>query len=89
MHISIIDDEKILGSKIKKKLEHEGYIVSAFTGYQDFMSHGDGLSDLYLIDISLGDGSGFDIIQWLRNSTLCKAPILIMSGYGDSDNIIY
>ena len=89
MHITIVDDEKVLGSKIKKKLENEWYAVSAFYGYNEFMAQGDANSQLYIVDISLWDGSGFDIISWLRTKVECKAPIIIMSGYGDSENIIY
>ena len=68
MHISIIDDERILTSKIQKKLESEGHRVSAFSRYQDFMREGDARAELYLVDISLMDGSGFDIIRWLRTT---------------------
>lgn len=53
MHISIIDDEKILADKILKKLQSSGYAASAFHGYQDFMQHGDASSDLYIVDLSL------------------------------------
>ncbi len=66
MHITIVDDEKVLGTKIKKKLELEGYAVGLFYGFKDFMQNGNAESQLYIIDISLGDGSGFDIIEWLR-----------------------
>ena len=89
MHITIVDDEKVLGSKIKKKLENEWYAVSAFYSYEEFMAQGDANSQLYIVDISLWDGSGFDIITWLRWKVDCKAPIMIMSGYGDSEKIIY
>ena len=89
MHISIIDDEKILSSKIRKKLESEWYAVSDFYSYSDFMKHGDSYSHLYIIDISLWDGSGFDIIRWLRTNVECNAPILIVSWYADSEKIIY
>ncbi len=89
MHISIIDDERILGLKIKKKLENEWYAVTIFGSYSDFMAHGSVRSQLYIVDISLGDGSGFDIIIWLRSQEGCRAPILIISGYGDSEKVIY
>lgn len=78
MHISIIDDEKILTQKISKKLENSGYVVSGFTSYHDFMRSGDTLSDFYIVDISLGDGTGFDIIKYLRFQK-CTAPIMILS----------
>ncbi|MDD5377259.1 MAG: response regulator transcription factor [Candidatus Gracilibacteria bacterium] len=89
MHISIIDDEKILANKILKKLQNSGYAASAFHGYEDFMQHGDASSELYIIDLSLGDGTGFDIIRWLRKNKDSCVPIIIISGYGDSQNIIY
>lgn len=89
MHISIIEDEKILANKVMKKLQNNGYAANAFYGFEDFMRHGDAHSQLYIIDISLGDGSGFDIVHWLRKSQKSEAPIMIISGYGDSQNKIY
>ena len=53
------------------------------------MRHSDVISDLYILDIALKDGSGFDIIDWLRNKKESNTPVLITSGYGDSQNIIY
>jgi DNA-binding response OmpR family regulator len=89
MHISIIDDETILVERIMKKLSHQGYAVSGFFGHKDYMDHGSHDSQLYIIDISLRDGSGFDIIKYLRTSKKSKAPIIIVSGYSDSEKIIY
>ncbi len=89
MHISIVDDEKILVERIMKKLIHHGYAVSGYFGYEDFMKHSTHQSQLYIIDISLRDGTGFDIVEHLRIRLKSKAPILIVSGYSDSDKIIY
>ena len=89
MHISIIDDEKLLVNRVLKKLKSHGYAASAFYGYEDFMLNGDAHSQLYIIDLSLGDGSGFDIIRWLRENNGSQVPIIIVSGYNDSQNIIY
>ncbi len=89
MHITIVEDESILAKKIQKKLEHLGYTVSVFLSYQDFIRHSDGTSQFYILDIGLKDGSGFDIITWLRTKKLSNAPIIIISGYEDSQNIIY
>jgi len=89
MHISIIDDEKILANKIGKKLEQNGYTVSIFYGYREFLRNGNSNSQLYIVDISLQDGSGFDIVNWLRGKEKSHIPIIIISGFGDSQNIIY
>ncbi len=88
MHICIIEDEEILNEKIVKKLENNGFLASGYTSYKQFIQYGDTLSDLYVIDISLWDGSGFDIIHYLREQA-CNAPIIILSGYSDSEKIIY
>ncbi len=37
MHISIIDDEKMLSTRIAKKLRNNGYSASSFTSYHDFI----------------------------------------------------
>lgn len=89
MHISIIDDEKILSEKIAKKVRNYGFSASAFFWYEDFMKHGDAKSQLYIVDISLRDGSGFDIVNWLRDTQKSMAPIIIISGYGDLENKIH
>ncbi len=91
MHISIIDDEKVLTSKISKKLQLNWYSVSEFYSFKEFMSNctHDDISDLYIIDISLWDGSGFDIIKFLRNEKKSQTPIIITSWFWDTQNIIF
>ncbi len=89
MHISLIDDEVILSEKITKKLSAAWYQVTVYSGYQDFLSRWSIDSDLYLIDISLQDGSGFDIIHFLRKNRSSLSPILILSGHSDSSNVVY
>ena len=64
MHISVIDDEINLADKILKKLKNNGYAADAFYGYEDFMKKGNAESGLYIIDVTLWDGTGFDIIKW-------------------------
>lgn len=91
MHISIIDDEKVLTSRISKKLKLAWYSVSEFYSYGDFMLNGSHEipCDLYLIDISLWDGTWFDIVKFLRNEKNILSPIIIMSAFWDSQNKIF
>lgn len=91
MHISIIDDEKVLTSRISKKLKLAGYLVSEFYSYGDFMNQSGYKNpcDLYLIDISLWDGSGFDIVKFLRNKQNILTPIIIMSAFSDAQNKVF
>lgn len=85
MHIVLIDDEKILSNFIKKKLTAHDYSVSLISSFTEFMSlkafkH----VDLFLIDISLGDGSGFDVMEVLKSNKKTKdTPIIFISGHND------
>lgn len=89
MHISIIEDELLLGEKMRIKLINQWYLVSIYTSYKQFMSIWNSNSHLYVVDIGLWDGSGFDIINWLRKKQNSKAPIIITSWYGETDKIVY
>ncbi len=89
MHISIVEDEKLLWENMLTKLVNHWYGVTLFSGYKDFMEGGHDRSHLYIIDIWLWDGSGFDIIDWLKRKKQSRAPILITSWYGDTDRIVY
>ncbi len=85
MHITIIDDEKILIEKISKKLKYHWHLVDAFYSFSDFMFHGlnINISDLYIIDISLNDWSGLDILDILRNHKKLNTRIIIISAFWD------
>ncbi len=88
MKIVIIDDEILLSNKIGKKLENYGYSVVIYHSCEKFFANPPTNTDLYVIDISLRDGSGMDIIAWLREKDI-QSPIMIISWYGDTDNITH
>lgn len=84
MHIAIIDDEKILSSGIERKLMQNHYNVTVVNSYNEYLGTDFNGTDLYLIDVSLGDGSGFDIIKSLKKDEKTQdTPILLMSGHDD------
>ncbi len=89
MHITIIDDERILTEKIRKRLEHEWFSVSIFYSYDDFIKNGNPNSQFYIVDISLGWKTGYEIVRWLRESSHCLAPIMMISAYNDSQRIVH
>lgn len=89
MHITIIEDEKILSKNISKKLIKNWFSTRVFNWYEEFINEKIKYSDLYIIDISLIDWSGFDIIKHIRNDKKIEAPIIITSGYSDPEKKIY
>ena len=89
MNITIIDDEVILAKNISKKLEKHGFSVEIFNNCTDFYQFQNAQSDLYIVDIWLTDGTGFEIIQWLRNTKQSSAYIIITSAFWDLEKKLY
>ncbi len=85
MHIVIIDDEVLLSHAMKKKLDQQWYSVSIAHSLSEYRNTPFWKVDLYLVDITLGDGSGFEIIRSIRKDGKEKnIPILIISGHDDT-----
>ena len=89
MHITIIEDEKILSNNIAKKLNRNWYNTKVFNSYNEFINENNLDSDLYVIDISLTDWNWFDIIKHIRKNRENKTPIIITSWYWDIEKKIY
>lgn len=89
MHITIIEDEKILSNNIAKKLNRNWYNTKIFNSFNEFINENNLNSDLYIIDISLNDWSWFDIIKHIRTKRDSKTPIIITSWYWDLEKKIY
>ena len=64
-------------------------MVDVYYSLQHFMSEYGSEASLYIVDIGLPDGSGFDIIKMIREQKHFSAPIIITSGYDDPEKKIY
>jgi two-component system nitrogen regulation response regulator NtrX len=78
--VLIVDDEENIGRSLKLILEREGYGVSACTTAAEARAYSQ-RPDVYLIDVRLPDGSGIDLVRWLRSNDVV-APMLMISGHG-------
>ncbi len=77
--ISIVEDEKDLNELVKRYLEKEGYDVRAYLTYDEAQLHtGDNDVALWILDIMLGDKSGFDLIEEIRQ-LYPTMPVIFMS----------
>jgi len=79
MRILFADDEKILSTSVAKKLEQSGYSVDVIHSLKEYSGVNTDIYSLLMIDISLKDGSGFDIIKDVRNNKTSNVPIIIIS----------
>lgn len=89
MNISIIEDDKILASRIKKQLERDSFWVKLFTWFKDFIKNHTLKTNLYLIDLSLWDWDWFEIINFIRKEKKSDIPIIIVSAYNDEERKVY
>ena len=77
--ISIVEDERDLNELVKRYLEKEGYEVRSYLTFDDASIHTDDDDvHLWILDIMLGDKSGFDLIEEIRQKNP-DVPVIFMS----------
>ncbi len=77
--ISIVEDERDLNELVKRYLEKEGYEVRSYLTFDDAAIHTDDDDvHLWILDIMLGDKSGFDLIEEIRQKNP-DVPVIFMS----------
>ena len=78
--VLIVDDEQNIGRSLRLILEREGYAVSACASVAEAKAQ-TARADAYLIDVQLPDGSGIDLVRWMKSHDV-EAPMLMISGHG-------
>ncbi len=77
--IVIVEDEKDLNELVKRYLEKEGYEVRSYLTFDEASPHtSDDDVHLWILDIMLGDKSGFDLIEEIRTHDH-DVPVIFMS----------
>lgn len=89
MKIIIIEDEKVLASKIAKKLKFLGFNVKIFNDIDSFMKSIDIQADLYIIDVLLSDWVWFSILDYIRKNKKYSNPVIMISWFESVENKIY
>lgn len=77
--IAVVEDEKDLNELVCRYLEKEGYEVRSYLTFDEASVHtNDDDVHLWLLDIMLGDKSGFDLIEEIR-AHAPDVPVIFMS----------
>ncbi|MDD6258069.1 MAG: response regulator transcription factor [Erysipelotrichaceae bacterium] len=77
--IAIVEDEKDLNELVKRYLEKEGYEVRSYLTFDEASPHtSDDDVHLWILDIMLGEKSGFDLIEEIRMHDP-DVPVIFMS----------
>lgn len=88
--ILVVEDDETLSKMYQKKLEHEGYQVSAaYSGGEGLKMAPQVLPDLILLDLMMPGVDGFAVIKQLRQKPETKEiPIIILTNLGTSEIFI-
>lgn len=78
--VLVVDDEENIARSLKLILEREGYAVGTCSSVAEAKAHPH-RADAYLVDVRLPDGSGIDLVRWMKTHDY-DAPILMISGHG-------
>jgi two-component system response regulator CssR len=77
--ISIVEDEKDLNELVKRYLEKEDYEVRSYLTFDEASLHTEDMDvHLWILDIMLGNKSGFDLIEEIRSNNP-NVPVIFMS----------
>lgn len=81
--ICLLEDDEGIREIIEMILTDEQYEVYGFSNVKDFMAFEDKASqDLYLLDVRLPDGDGFNVCQTLKDDDITKGiPVMMMSAH--------
>lgn len=86
MKILLIEDEPALRNSVRQFLQHEGYVVEAVDAREAGIEKATVYEyDCVLIDITLPDGNGLDIIAHLKKIK-AKAGIIVISAKNSLDD---
>lgn len=88
--ILIIDDDEIALLLLETILEEHGYnILKANNGPEARQIAGDSIPDLILSDVEMGEESGFDVCEKLRDDPkTADIPIVFISSLNDTHSIV-
>ena len=90
-HVLIVDDDpaicKLL-SKVMVSNEMEPLVVNSGAAALDLIARQSNTLDMILMDITLGDMEGFDVIQTIRRNGV-TTPVIIISGRNEDYDFMY
>jgi Response regulator consisting of a CheY-like receiver domain and a Fis-type HTH domain len=79
----IVDDDEIFGQRLARAMERRGFTVSVADSVAAGIAAARGSPpDYAVVDLRLGDGSGLNVVQALRE-VAPTARIIVLTGYGN------
>ncbi|MBN8736901.1 MAG: response regulator transcription factor [Xanthomonadales bacterium] len=87
--VGCVEDDQAQAELLRAWLEHAGYGCSVFRTANDFRRRlGNEAVDLVLLDRSLPDATGLEVLAWIRQSPNAKLPVIFLTASGEESDIV-
>lgn len=85
----LAEDDELLASLLKYRMEKAGYIVDlVYDGKQVKSRLAEEMPDIIVSDIMMPYFSGIELIDHVRNELNLSVPIIIISSAGNEENVL-
>lgn len=87
MKILVVEDEEVIAAGLAYSLEQEGYeTMISHTVKEAYSCMERDSFDLYLLDLTLPDGSGYDICKQVKSRF--DVPVIFLTAFDDEINVV-
>lgn len=87
MNVFLLEDDEAIGIGLKYSLENEGYTVTIATSVKSaFEIINKEKFALYILDLTLPDGSGYDVCKKIKS--IGDFPVIFLTAYYDEVNVV-
>ena len=87
MNVFLLEDDEAIGIGLKYSLENEGYTVTIATSVKSaFEIINKEKFALYILDLTLPDGSGYDVCKKIKS--IGDFPVIFLNAYDDEVNVV-
>ncbi len=84
--ILVVEDDKTIALGIEYSLKQEGFEVSVCHTVQAAAEQLTQAFDLFLLDVTLPDGNGFELCRQIRSQ--CETPIIFLTARDEEVNVV-
>lgn len=87
MNIFLLEDDEAIGIGLTYSLKNEGYEVTlAKTVYDGIRTISEKDFSLYILDLTLPDGNGYDVCKKIKEKG--DLPVIFLTAYDDEVNVV-
>lgn len=87
--VGCVEDDADQAEMLRLWLEHAGYGCAVFRTSNEFRRRlGNEAVDLVLLDRSLPDAAGLEVLAWIRHSSNARLPVIFLTASGEESDIV-